>query len=240
MPELLCERCGAVLPEDARFCPRCGAPVAVFTTEERRVVTILFADLARSTELAARLDPERFREVMAAFFRAVSEELESLRGRAEKFIGDAVMAVWGLPHAHDDDALRAVRAGFAIRHRMERLAESLALPVPLRVRVGVNTGPVAAGSGPADQFLMSGAAVNLAVRLEEAAEPDEILVGETTWQLTQHTVEYGAARSVVARGFPDDVKAWPAVTLSPRSTRRTIPAPPPNGSSSTWAALSGV
>jgi class 3 adenylate cyclase/tetratricopeptide (TPR) repeat protein len=197
--------------------------VAVFTTEERRVVTILFADLVRSTELAARLDPERFREVMAAFFRAVSEELESLRGRAEKFIGDAVMAVWGLPHAHDDDGLRAVRAGFAIRHRMERLAESLALPMPLRVRVGVNTGPVAAGSGPADQFLMSGAAVNLAVRLEEAAEPDEILVGETTWQLTQHAVEYGAARSVAARGFPDDVKAWPAVALSPRSTRRTIP-----------------
>ena len=223
MSDLLCDRCGAALPEDARFCPRCGAPVAAFTTEERKVVTVLFADLVSSTELAARLDPERFREVMAAFFRAVSEELESLRGRAEKFIGDAVMAAWGFPHAHDDDALRAVRAGFAIRHRMERLADSLALPVPLRVRVGLNTGPVAAGSGPADQFLMSGAAINLAVRLEEAAEPDEILVGETTWQLTQHAVEYGAARSVAARGFPDDVKAWPAVALSPRSTRRTIP-----------------
>src|SRR2546427_4417194 len=191
--QMTCEQCGAPLPEDARFCPRCGAPVAVFTTEERKCVTILFADLARSTELAARLDPERFREVMAGFFRAVSEELESLRGRAEKFIGDAVMAVWGLPHAHDDDALRAVRAGFAIRHRMERLADSLALPVPLRVRVGLNTGPVAAGSGPADQFLMSGVAVNLAVRLEEAAEPDEILVGGTTWQLTQPAVADGTA-----------------------------------------------
>src|SRR5919197_485487 len=165
-----CENCGAPLPPDARFCPRCGTPVAVPTTEERKVVTVLFADLAGSTELPARLDPERFREVMAAFFRSVSEELESLRGRAEKFVCDAVMAVWGLPHAHDDDALRAVRAGFAIRHRMARLSEAFALPMQLRVRVGINTGPVATGSGPADQFLVSGAAVNLAARLEEAAE----------------------------------------------------------------------
>jgi class 3 adenylate cyclase/tetratricopeptide (TPR) repeat protein len=220
---LVCDRCGSPLPEEARFCPRCGAPVAAFTTEERKVVTILFADLAGSTELAARLDPERFREVMGAFYRSVSEELESLRGRAEKFIGDAVMAVWGLPHAHDDDALRAVRAGFAIRDRMARLGESLALPIPLQVRVGLNTGAVATGSGVADQFLVSGAPVNLAARLQEAAEPGEILVGETTWHLTQHAVAYGAARSVAARGFPEEVKAWSAEALSTRSTRRTIP-----------------
>src|SRR2546427_9339485 len=156
MSDLLCDRCGAALPDDARFCPRCGAPVAAVTTEERKVVTVLFADLVSSTELAARLDPERFREVMAAFFRAVSEELESLRGRAEKFIGDAVMAVWGLPHAHDDDALRAVRAGVAIRHRMERLAGSRSPPMPRRVRVGGDPRPVAARAGPADPVLLVG------------------------------------------------------------------------------------
>src|SRR6266536_1674134 len=99
MAQMTCERCGALLPDDARFCPRCGAPVAAFITQERKVVTILFADLARSTELSAQLDPERFREVMAAFFRSVSTELESLRGRAEKFVGDAVMAVWGAPRS---------------------------------------------------------------------------------------------------------------------------------------------
>src|SRR5438034_604413 len=131
MAGMLCERCGAPLPEGARFCPQCGTPVTVVTTEERKVVTILFADLAASTELAARVDPERFREVMAAFYGAAAEELESLRGRAEKFVGDAVMAVWGLPHAHDDDALRAVRAGMAIRDRVGRLGASLALPLPL-------------------------------------------------------------------------------------------------------------
>lgn len=223
MAALLCDRCGTALPEDARFCPQCGAPVASVTTQERKVVTMLFADLARSTELASRLDPERFREVMAIFYRSVSEELESLRGRAEKFIGDAVMAVWGLPHAHDDDALRAVRAGFAIRDRTARMGEALSLPIPLEVRVGVTTGPVATGSGPADQFLVSGAPVNLAARLQEAADPGEILVGETTWQLTQHAVGYGPARAVAAKGFGDEIKAWPAETLSARSTRRTIP-----------------
>jgi class 3 adenylate cyclase/tetratricopeptide (TPR) repeat protein len=218
-----CEHCGATLPEDARFCPRCGAPVAAVITEERRVVTILFADLAGSTELAAQLDPERFREVMAAFFRSVSTELESLRGRAEKFVGDAVMAVWGVPHAHDDDALRAVRAGFAIRDRTARLGESLALAVPLRVRVGINSGPVATGSGQGDQFLVAGAPVNMAARLQEAAAPGVILVGETTWQLTQHAVEFGPARAVTAKGFSNEVKAWPVAALTARSTRRTIP-----------------
>jgi class 3 adenylate cyclase/tetratricopeptide (TPR) repeat protein len=218
-----CQRCGAPLPAEARFCPRCGAPVDAPTTHERRVLTILFADLAASTELAARLDPERYREVIAAFYASTSAELESLRGQVEKFVGDAVMAVFGLHHAHEDDALRAVRAGVMIRDRTAQLGEQLGLPVPLNVRVGVNAGPVAIGSGPSDQFLASGAAVNLAARLQEAAEPGEILVGETAWQLTNQAVEYGPQRFVPAKGFGGDVPAWPVVSLSTRSTRRTIP-----------------
>jgi class 3 adenylate cyclase/tetratricopeptide (TPR) repeat protein len=220
---LTCDRCGTLLPEDARFCPNCGAPVARAVTEERKVVTLLFADIARSTELASRLDPERFREVMAAFFQVVSAELASLRGRAEKFVGDAVMAVFGLPHAHDDDALRAVRAGLVIRDRTARLGQELGLPVSLDVRVGINTGSVATGSGPADQLLVSGAAVNLASRLQDAADPGEVLVGETTWQLTRHMVAFGPERVVEAKGFDGDVTAYPVESLSTRSTRRTIP-----------------
>jgi class 3 adenylate cyclase/tetratricopeptide (TPR) repeat protein len=220
---MTCQRCGAPLPPDARFCPRCGAPVDVPTTEERKVLTVLFADLAGSTEIAARLDPERFREVIGAFYQMVSGELVSLRGRVEKFAGDAVMAVFGMPIAHEDDALRAVRAGFIIQDRTGRLGESLALPLPLRVRVGINSGPVATGSGPTDQFFVAGAAVNLAARLEEAAEPDEILVGETTWQLSRHSVEFGPARTIEAKGFEEEVMAWPVRGLSTRSTRRTIP-----------------
>ena len=108
-------------------------------------MTVLFADVTASTELAASLDAERFREVMAAFYAMVQTELESLRGTAEKFSGDAVMAVFGLPHAHEDDALRAVRAGLIIRDRMERLGRELGLPMPLQVHVGVNSGPVMSG-----------------------------------------------------------------------------------------------
>lgn len=186
------------------------------------MVTALFVDLAGSTELAAGLDPERYREVMGTFFRVAAAEVEALRGRVEKFVGDAVMAVFGLPHAHEDDALRAVRAALSIRDRASRLGEELGLPAPLLVRVGVNSGPVAAGSGPAGQFLVSGAAVNLAARLQEAASPCEILVGPTTHQLTRHAVAFGPSRPVAARGFEGPVDAWPVEGLSPRSSRRTI------------------
>lgn len=191
--------------------------------EERKVVTILFADIAGSTRLASRLDPERFREVMGAFYQLASDELSSLRGRAEKFVGDAVMAVFGLPHAHDDDALRAVRAGLSIRDRVERLGERLGLTDPLTVRVGINTGAVMASMAPADDFLVSGAAVNLAARLQQAADPGEVLVGETTWLLTRHAASFGESRRVAAKGFPDEPSACPVLSLTPRSSRRTIP-----------------
>lgn len=219
-----CDRCGAVLPAEARFCPSCGAPVLPEGAgEERRVVSVVFADLAGSTELAARLDPERFREVLAAFYRGAASEVASLRGRTEKFVGDAVMAVFGLPQAHDDDALRAIRAAMAIRGRAERLSEELGLDRPLRVRIGVNTGPVAVGTGPADQFLVSGATVSLAARLQQAAEPGEILAGKVTAQLARHAVEFGPPRRLAPRGFPAEIEAHPAATLSARSSRRTIP-----------------
>src|ERR671935_1185291 len=201
---MTCQWCGAPLPAGARFCPNCGSPVegrvdeqavdeASLDVAERKVVTVLFADLARSTELANMLDPERFRDLLSTFYSLVSRELASLRGRAEKFAGDAVMAVFGLPHAHEDDALRAVRAGLIIRDRTARLGERAGLHRPLGVRVGINSGPVAAGlidepSASSDRPLVSGAPVNLAARLQQAAAPDEILVGDTTHQLTRYSV----------------------------------------------------
>jgi class 3 adenylate cyclase/tetratricopeptide (TPR) repeat protein len=191
--------------------------------EERKVVTVLFADLADSTELATGLDPERFREVMAEFYRVASDEVTSLRGRTEKFVGDAVMAVFGLPLAHDDDALRAVRAGLSIRDRVARLGERLGLSDPLSVRVGVNTGPVAATTAPAGDFLVSGVTVNLAARLQQAAQPGEVLAGDMTWQLTRHAAEFGPSRAVPAKGFAGEISACPVTALSTRSSRRTIP-----------------
>ena len=176
--------CGQPLPEDARFCPNCGAPVAgVLDTEERKVVTVLFADLVDSTGLAQRLDAERAREVLGRFYDAVSEELQALRGQPEKFIGDAVMAVFGLPTVHEDDALRAVRAGLAIRGRVRHLCEALNLPEPLEVRVGVETGEAATGFGPSGQLLVTGTVVNAAARLQAAAEPGEVLIGRTAYAL---------------------------------------------------------
>ena len=186
-------------------------------------MTIVFTDLVGSTLLSARIDPERYREVLAIYYTTVAEELESLRGRAENFAGDAVVGVFGIPRAHDDDALRAIRAGLAIVERVGRVGESLALPVPLRCRVGVNTGPVAIGSEAAERGLLFGAVVNAAARLEQAAESGAVLVGETTRLLTEDSVEYGERREVEAKGFEQALPAWPVVALAPRSSRRTIP-----------------
>ena len=218
-----CSRCGADLPSEARYCPRCGALTEAPVSAERKIVSVLFADLTDSTRLASALDPERFREVQSAFYRAAAECLGALRGRVEKFIGDAVMAVFGMPQSHDDDALRAIRAGWEIRERAARLSADLDLAEPIRVRIGIDTGPVVIGEGPADQLLVSGASVNLAARLQQAASPGEILAGETTRQLTAGFVAFGGSRSIDAKGFAEPVTVWPVDALSERSTRRTIP-----------------
>ena len=223
MSQATCDRCGSPLPEKARYCPTCGFPVGAPPPEERKVVTVVFVDLVGSTGLAAQIDPERYREVLATYYRTVAEELESLRGRAVNLAGDAVVGVFGIPHAHDDDALRAVRAGLALVDRIGRVGETLGLRVPLQVRVGINTGPVAIGSETAEQGLLFGATVNLAARLQQAAEPGGVLVSETSRLLTQDRVELGPPITVQAKGFEEGTKAWPVVALAPGTSRRTIP-----------------
>ena len=184
-----CTVCGQPLPSGARYCPHCGAAVAeLVETDERKLVTVLFADLVDSTGLAQRLDVERAREVLGRFFDAAGEELQALRGHPEKYIGDAVMAVFGLPHVHEDDALRAVRAGLAIRGRVRRLGGLLGLPEQLEVRVGVESGEAATGRGPAGQLLVTGPVVNAAARLQAAARPGQVLAGQTTRALTAEAV----------------------------------------------------
>ncbi|HTG46544.1 MAG TPA: adenylate/guanylate cyclase domain-containing protein, partial [Actinomycetota bacterium] len=221
---MLCSVCGTEAPEGAQFCPNCGSPLrSVLPTEERRVVTVLFADLVDSTGLARRLDPERAREVLGRFYEATSEELYALRGQPEKFIGDAVMAVFGLPQTHEDDAVRAVRAGLAIRGRLRRLSQELGLDRPLQVHVGVEAGEAATGVGPSGQLLVTGAVVNAAARLQAAAGPDEILVGELAHALTETSVSFGESRTVGAKGFDTELVASPVEGLTTRSARRTIP-----------------
>ena len=221
---MACSNCGRPLPPDARFCPNCGAAVwSVPATEERRLVTILFVDLVDSTGMASRLDPERTREVLGAFFDGAVEELHALRGRPEKFIGDAVMAVFGLPNVHEDDALRAVRAGLAIRARSLRIGKGLGLDEPLQVRVGIESGEAATGVGPAGQLMVTGAAVNAASRLQSAAQSGEVLAGPTTHALTENKVSFGRRKRIRAKGFDELMDSYVVEGLSARSTRRTIP-----------------
>jgi class 3 adenylate cyclase/tetratricopeptide (TPR) repeat protein len=221
---MTCDFCDHLLPEGAKFCPNCGSPVASSVgTQERKVVTVLFADLVDSTGLAQHLDAERTREVLGMFYDAATEELMALRGQPEKFIGDAVMAVFGLPQVHEDDAVRAVRAGLAIRDRTHRLGHELMLPDELEVRVGIESGEAATGTGPTGQLLVTGPVVNAAARIQVAAEPGEVLAGETTRQLTIRSVSFGEERLIQAKGFDTKLRTFPVEELSQRSARRTIP-----------------
>ena len=216
--------CGLPIPEGARYCPNCGAAAgSLVETEERKVVTVLFADIVDSTGLAQRFDAERSRELLGRFFDAASDELTALRGRPEKFIGDAVMAVFGLPHVHEDDALRAVRAGLAIRERVRRLGGELGLDLPLQVRIGIESGEAAVGSSPTGQLLVTGTVVNAAARLQAAAQPGQVLVGQTTQLLTATNVAYGRRRRIRAKGFNSPLAAFPVDEITARSARRTIP-----------------
>src|SRR5438874_6751903 len=179
-----CATCGSPLPEDARFCPSCGSPTALPNLgQERKVVTVLFADVTGSTALGERLDPERFREVMQSYGNAMREEIEAEGGAVDKFIGDAVMAAFGVPAAHEDDPERALRASRRMLRRLEdvnrRLQDSHG--TTLQIRIGVNTGEVLAAVAPAPgDPMVTGDAVNVAARLEQAAQPGTIVVSERT------------------------------------------------------------
>jgi class 3 adenylate cyclase/tetratricopeptide (TPR) repeat protein len=176
----------------------------------RRTVTVLFADVADSTPLGERLDPESLRRVMSRFFEQMSAVLEGHGGTVEKFIGDAVMAVFGIPELHEDDALRAVRAATELRRALSELNEQLAREFGVRIgiRVGVNTGEVVAGDGTGGQMLVTGDAVNVAKRLEEAARTGEILVGEPTRQLVENAVVLEPREELELKGKADPHFAW--------------------------------
>jgi class 3 adenylate cyclase/tetratricopeptide (TPR) repeat protein len=190
--------------------------------EERKLVTVLFADIVGSTEMGLSHDPEVIRDVLGRAFESASAILREHGGTVEKFIGDAVMAVFGVPAAHDDDPDRAVRAAFAIRDKIAG-ADPGGGP-RLRVRIGVNTGEAVAGSGQSAQFLVTGPAVNAAARLQQAAAPGEIVVGDLTKRLTSGGIDYGSAREVDAKGI-GKIAAWPAerVTTDVPEQRRGLP-----------------
>lgn len=174
----------------------------------RKTVSVLFCDLADSTSLGERLDPEPLREVMGRWYEEMRVAVERHGGTVEKFVGDAVMAVFGLPRTHEDDALRAVRAALGMQKAVERLNAALVeRGVPeLRIRIGINTGEVVTGDDATT--LVTGDAVNTAKRLEQAAAGGEILIGAMTERLVRHAAQLERAGAVDARGKSTPVDAW--------------------------------
>jgi class 3 adenylate cyclase/tetratricopeptide (TPR) repeat protein len=176
----------------------------------RRTVTVLFADVADSTPLGERLDPESLRQVMSRWFESMSEVLERHGGTVEKFIGDAIMAVFGIPELHEDDALRAVRAASELRAAVAELNDELEreLGVHIGIRVGVNTGEVVAGDGTGGQMLVTGDPVNVAKRLEESARTGEILLGDSTRRLVENATLLEPREELTVKGKSGPVVAW--------------------------------
>ena len=210
----ICASCGQDNPDGFRFCGNCGAELAEISPsrEVRKTVTVLFCDVSGSTAMGERLDPESTRRVMSRYFDAMREAIERHGGTVEKFIGDAVMAVFGVPVVHEDDALRAVRAAADMRAALAELNQELDRDWGVRIesRIGVNTGEVVAGEG---QTLAVGDSVNVAARLEQGAAPGETLLGASTHRLVRDAVEAEPADPLDAKGKSEPVAAFRLIEL---------------------------
>jgi class 3 adenylate cyclase len=189
--------------------------------EERKLVTILFTDVTGSTALGDELDPEDLRTLMGRCYAHARQIIMAHGGTLEKFIGDAVMAVFGLPRAHGDDAKRALAAALALRQAVE---DDPLLPPAFRLLIGVNSGEVVAtGDSSQGDFLVTGDAVNVAARLQQGAAPGEILVSERTRQASRLAFLFGPAREVTVKGKPQPLCVFP---LEAARSRRLLELPP--------------
>jgi class 3 adenylate cyclase/tetratricopeptide (TPR) repeat protein len=207
----VCPACGRDNPEGFQFCGFCASPLAPGDGREvRKTVTVLFSDVTGSTELGELLDPESLRDVLARYFDLARTVVQRHGGTVEKFIGDAVMAVFGVPAAHEDDALRAVRAASEIRANLAALNDELERTsgVRLETRTGVNSGEVVAGDPSSGQSFVSGDTVNVAARLEQAAQPGEILIGAGTLSLVRDAVRVEATEPLPLKGKAEPVPAF--------------------------------
>lgn len=214
---LVCAHCGQENPEIARFCLACATPLAAEERVERRTLaTFLFCDMTGSTAMGERLDPESVRDVMFRYFQRMRAVIERHGGTVDKFIGDAVVAIFGVPVVHEDDALRAVRAAAEMQEQLNMLNDELHTEFGSRVaiRIGVNTGEVVAGGTTAQQTIVLGDAVNLAARLEQAAEPGDVLLGETTYRLTRDAVSVTPVEPLTLKGKAQPVQAYRLESIS--------------------------
>lgn len=202
----MCPNCGAESPADFRFCGSCGTALgeAADARELRKIVTVLFCDVVGSTELGERVDPEPLRRLMGRYYEQMRSVIERHGGTVEKFAGDAVMAVFGVPRAHEDDALRAVRAAAEM--------QAAATLLELKIRIGVNTGEVVTGEG---ETLVTGDAVNVAARLEQTAATGETLIGSETLRLVRDAVSTEPVGALELKGKSEPLRAHRLLEVDP-------------------------
>src|SRR5690348_14020685 len=203
---MTCPACGAPLVEGARFCASCGQPVSR-RGDERRVVTVLFADLVGFTTLSETTDPEQVKNLVDACFQRLVVDINAFGGQVDKIIGDAILALFGAPTAHEDDAERAVRAALQMQQTIEAWCEQTS--AQLRMRVGINTGEVLVGALRAGgDYTAMGDVVNTAQRLQTLAQPGQVVVGPAAYQATRHCVRYTPLGLLQARGRDEPVEAF--------------------------------
>ena len=206
-----CASCGQETPDGFPRCANCGAPLEALPAarEQRKTVTVVFCDITGSTRLGESTDPEALRALLARYFQRMKAIVEAHGGSVEKFIGDAVMAVFGVPVAHEDDALRACRAAVAMRDALPELG--------IAGRIGVNTGEVVTGT---EERLATGDAVNVAARLEQAAEPGDVLIGAETLELVRSAVDVGDEERLELKGKAEPVPAYRLLAVTGQLERR--------------------
>jgi class 3 adenylate cyclase len=225
-----CGACGAANPDGARFCLACGRALAGAPHEDRRkLATLLFCDMSGSTAMGERVDAESVREMMFRYFHEMRDAIERHGGTVEKFVGDAVMAVFGVPVAREDDAVRAVRAACEMRHRLAPLNEELErrFGSTIALRIGLNTGEVVAGDASTRETMVTGDAVNVAARLEQTAKPGEILIGEQTYRLARASVVAEPVEPLALKGKHEAVPAFRLLSVESPETApaRTFTTP---------------
>lgn len=216
-----CPSCAAPLPSGARFCSSCGHAIVAPAAEERRIVTVLFGDVVGFTSIAEHLDPEQVKRLVDRAFERLVDDITAFGGRVDKLLGDGILALFGAPVAHEDDAERAVRAALRMQQTLTQYAAEASLDQPLRMRIGINTGEVLVGTLAGTDYTAMGDVVNTASRLQSEAPPGGVLVGESTFALTSDVIEYGEMTQLQPRGRERSIGTWLALdTLLPPGTRR--------------------
>ena len=225
----ICPNCSRENPEGFRHCGYCGASLTESATERRKLATLVFCDMSGSTAMGERVDSETVRSLMLSYFHEMRAALERHGGTVEKFVGDAVLAVFGVPEAHEDDALRACRAALEMQARLASLNEEFERRFGTRIalRIGVNTGEVVAGDASSRETFVTGDAVNVAARLEQGAGPGEVLIGESTFRLVHTTAKVEAVEPLRAKGKTEPVAAYRLREVSgfgpaPRTVGRSL------------------